>query len=102
MFLNPEYTLSNITERHLLAALLSQFGPDSVRQILRLNIAWWAEKYRKTGADFCFWATEKEMRVFCIKQGNLDYGDLDRLKSLEFVYNTIDKWGMEYESKSDL
>lgn len=94
------YELAGNEPEILLRALLSGLRPDGVRLILRKHIDMWLEQYQKAGAAFHIYYSPdripaKHLRIMVINHGNLDRQDLDRIDTLEDLYNTIDKWGVE-------
>ena len=94
------YELEGNEPEILLRALLSGLRPDGVRLILRKYIEMWVKQYEKAGAGIQIYAKledspENHIRILCYNHGNLDRQDLDRLDTLEDLYNTINEWGIE-------
>ena len=107
------YELEGNEPEILLRALLSGMRPDVVRRILRDYIDMLVKQYQQAGAGIHVYAIEKFggtfdvsfistesvpttiIRIMVINHGNLDRQDLDRLDTLEDLYNTIDEWGVE-------
>lgn len=91
------YELEGNEPEILLRALLSGLRPDGIRMILRGAINSKISEYEKTGAAFLVRYDNNSccIRVICVNHSNLDRQDLDRLDTLEDLYNTIDEWGVE-------
>lgn len=98
------YDLEYIELSMLLRALLSGLKFDGVRMIIRSYINSKIEEYKKAGAAFTVHYNKNKVRirVICVNHGRLDHQDLGRLEVLEKLYNTVDEWGWNDESQSDL
>lgn len=91
------YELAGNEPEILLRALLYGLRPDGVRLILRGAINSKISDYEKAGAAFLvnYDNDACAISIICVNRGNLDRQDLDRIDTLEDLYNTIDEWGVE-------
>lgn len=94
------YMLEDEEADALLRVLLSGLKPDGVRLIIRRQMNLLIEQYEKLGAEFKIeYLGERipaeEISFFLKRRGELTNVELNKLRMLENLYNTIDEWGVE-------
>lgn len=94
------YMLEDEEADALLRVLLSGLKPDGVRLIIRRQMNLLMEQYEKLGAKFEIeYLGERipaeEISFFLKTRGEITNIELNRLRMLENLYNTIDEWGVE-------
>lgn len=94
------YMLEDEEADALLRVLLSGLKPDGVRLIIRRQMNLLIEQYEKLGAEFKIEylgdrIPSEEISFFLKRRGELTNVELNKLRMLENLYNTIDEWGVE-------